>query len=503
MRGGVNHLYKLLVLEPARAVRIFEHMGVEIRYYYPRQWARRQRSDLIRSGLPVTVISGFESNPGCSADNVTAVTMDKKYPGDGHVPAVTTDKTDPRDDHITAVTATDKKAPGDSHVTAVTPGKKDPGDDQRIVGGKQADILDFPYLVSLQLRDEGHICGASLINKLWVLTASHCVVDLNTLTSKNPKFYVIVAGSNDVRTSEKSKKNDVLKKQIRQPVAFYPHRKFHSTIMTNDIALIMVDQPFDLKDNVNLVKLPKMKNPAPDLKGSCTVVGWGDTFARSLTSRAMSQNKEAASLTRRAQPRHLDHFQKVKLPLLSTKKCQKAHGKKSIITGKTLCTYSSKGKDACTGDSGGPLVCHGVQEGVVSWGMGCARQYEPGVFTRVDNYLNWIEGIMGRHRTVESAAFSILPPCFMLFYLELIFAKRFSKRWMCVTTAAQLLSLFSCFALSFDEITPLTHPNFCNCASDHNPPRSSHHNASWVIASSDLQSQLGSHQICLLTQTLK
>nr|CAD7447130.1 unnamed protein product [Timema bartmani] len=371
----------------------------------------------------------------CSADNVTAVTMDKKYPGDGHVTAVTTDKTNPRDDHITAVTATDKKAPGDSHVkvvtadkkddhvTAVTPGKKDPGDDQRIVGGKQADILDFPYLVSLQLKDEGHICGASLINKLWVLTASHCVVDLNTLTSKNPKFYVIVAGSNDVRTSEKSKKNDVLKKQIRQPVAFYPHRKFHSTIMVNDIALIMVNQPFDLKDNVNLVKLPKMKNPAPDLKGSCTVVGWGDTFARSLTSRAMSHNKEAASITRRAQPRHLDHFQKVKLPLLSTKKCQKAHGKKSIITGKTLCTYSSKGKDACTGDSGGPLVCHGVQEGVVSWGMGCARQYEPGVFTRVDNYLNWIEGIMGRHRTVESAAFSILPPCFMLFYLELIVLK--------------------------------------------------------------------------------
>nr|CAD7418620.1 unnamed protein product [Timema cristinae] len=83
-------------------------------------------------------------------------------------------------DNVTAVTA-DRKAPGDSHVTAMTVDKKDPGDDQRIVGGKQADILDFPFLVSLQLRDEGHICGASLINKLWVLTASHCVVDLNTL----------------------------------------------------------------------------------------------------------------------------------------------------------------------------------------------------------------------------------------------------------------------------------------------------------------------------------
>ena len=55
------------------------------------------------------------------------------------------------------------------------------------------------------------------------------------------------------------------------------------------------------------------------------------------------------------------------------------------------------------GDSGGPLVCFAEDYpggparwylvGVTSFGFGCAKAGNPGIYARVDNYLQWIENV--------------------------------------------------------------------------------------------------------------
>lgn len=57
------------------------------------------------------------------------------------------------------------------------------------------------------------------------------------------------------------------------------------------------------------------------------------------------------------------------------------------------------GQDSCQGDSGGPLVLPIFaneqfpiyQIGIVSYGIGCARMNTPGIYTRVQFFVDWIQ----------------------------------------------------------------------------------------------------------------
>lgn len=99
-------------------------------------------------------------------------------------------------------------------------------------------------------------------------------------------------------------------------------------------------------------------------------------------------------------------LQELQIPVLNNEVCQEQYKKQGkLIDSKqfnnaVLCAgVLEGGKDSCQGDSGGPLMGVKVmldgarffQAGIVSYGIGCARQDVPGVYTRVQTFMDWIE----------------------------------------------------------------------------------------------------------------
>lgn len=91
-----------------------------------------------------------------------------------------------------------------------------------------------------------------------------------------------------------------------------------------------------------------------------------------------------------------NELRQVKLKILEDSTC-KSHWSTYYDNNK-VCAGGVIGQDACQGDSGGPLQCPNsngqfVLTGIVSFGQVCGTK-TPGVYTRVDKYIDWIHSVM-------------------------------------------------------------------------------------------------------------
>ncbi|MEU4803416.1 serine protease [Actinosynnema sp. NPDC023587] len=218
---------------------------------------------------------------------------------------------------------------------------------QAVVGGQSAP--DTPWAVALFDARGNFFCGGVLVAPQKVLTAGHCTIEHATLQDRDrrPADFRVVVGRRDLDTRAG---RQVAVREVHR------HPAFRTVAEGDDLAALTLAEP------VAFQPIGVGEARAGD---RATVLGWGRTTELAAPSRTLRQ---------------------VDLPVWADAECAKAvngyRPEAMVCAG-----YPEGGKDACEGDSGGPLVVDGLLVGVVSYGHGCARAGEPGVYTRVSHYL--------------------------------------------------------------------------------------------------------------------
>ena len=242
-----------------------------------------------------------------------------------------------------------------------------------IINGQAVDSThQFPWQVALFYSTsdvfQSQYCGGTLIDSQWIATAAHCA------DSKNQVY--VAAGITDLSNTAGG--------QIRKVAHWYVHPGYDSKTLDNDIALAQLDSPIDMAACGDLCKtispVTQAQEPYVMPVGSNALVsGWGTTTT--------GGNGTFPYVLQWAQVQIMSCTQNTSFSSTDT-------------TGNMVCAGTANySTDACSGDSGGPLVVANSEgtgyllAGLVSWGNGCAVSGYPGVYTRVANYVNWIDSV--------------------------------------------------------------------------------------------------------------
>lgn len=238
----------------------------------------------------------------------------------------------------------------------------------QIVGGQPADVGEWPW--QAMVRAGGYLCGGSLVDSGWVVTAAHCIYDDRGAVFSPDAITVTLGDHSRVQ-------NDGYE-QVMAVTEVVPHAAYDEWSNDNDIALLKLATPATLNARVATIKPVTTAENALAAAGTMAfVTGWGTS----------GEGGSAAAV-----------LMEVDVPVVDNTTCNGSYG---TITDNMLCAgYAEGGKDSCQGDSGGPLVVPDNNggwrlAGIVSFGYGCARQDFYGVYTRVSQFASWIEEYTG------------------------------------------------------------------------------------------------------------
>lgn len=230
----------------------------------------------------------------------------------------------------------------------------------QVVGGWEARPNELPWQAALvSPGSSSPFCGGVILDNNFIVTAAHCV------NGRDPEDVEALLGEHDVSDDNDGATNHVI-------VEITIHPRYGAAFGNdNDIAMMRMLQPITFSDKERGACRPTQDSNFYTGK-DVVVSGWG-----TLESGGSSPNI----------------LNLVNVDVKDNATCELEYPG-SIDQNSMVCA-GGDGVDTCQGDSGGPMVYNnqGSHEliGLVSFGRGCAQ--EPGVYTRVIAFLDWIDKV--------------------------------------------------------------------------------------------------------------
>ncbi|XP_050164392.1 LOW QUALITY PROTEIN: mannan-binding lectin serine protease 1 [Myiozetetes cayanensis] len=290
------------------------------------------------------------------------------------------------------------------------PARPLPGIIKRIIGGRNAEPGFFPWQALIVVEDMSRVPNdkwfgsGALLSDSWVLTAAHVLRSQRrdkTVIPVSKEHVTVYLALHDVRN-----KMDAVNRTVEKIIL---HEEFDIQNYNHDIALVKLKEKVTMGKYVMPVCLPQLEHelegPHPNTLG--LVAGWGISNPNITVDEIISSGMRTLS----------DILQYVKLPVVLHAECKTSYESRSgnySVTENMFCAgYYEGGKDTCLGDSGGAFVIQDpgtrrwVAQGLVSWGgpEECGSKQVYGVYTKVSNYVNWVE-----KKTGSSERWTFLDP---------------------------------------------------------------------------------------------
>jgi secreted trypsin-like serine protease len=238
-----------------------------------------------------------------------------------------------------------------------------------IVGGRAATIEEFPSLSYIEAHHgkHGFACTGTVVAPRVVLTAAHCVEEVEKGTITPPNEYALSTGIADPTKATPE--------NVFHVVANHVFPGFDPGVLHGDAAILILDRP---------TTAPALAMAGPTdaaLYGGGAEVrlaGWGLTSANA-----------------REQPANLRMTTMLVQTPSSCRKATRTFYRPFFPTGQVCLLATDRASGGCFGDSGGPAIAQRadgtpVELGITSTGGPSCSTRLPNVLTRVDYVSAWV-----------------------------------------------------------------------------------------------------------------